>query len=84
MMMKQVPADTLTFITEFVVGQTVYSLHVDEVTALEKFLHSKTYDLLIDEENKIWHLSPLAIWDIFSTEINTGDPLDSAYLQGDA
>jgi hypothetical protein len=83
MIMKQVPVNTLTLITEVVVEHIVEKLHLEEVAALEKFLHSKTYDLLIDEENKIWHLSPLAIWDIFSTEMETGNPIDSAYLQGD-
>ncbi|MDR0853553.1 MAG: hypothetical protein LBN34_04235 [Clostridiales Family XIII bacterium] len=84
MIMNQVPADTLTFITEAVVEHIVAKFQLDEFAALEKFLHSKTYDLLIDEENKIWHLSPLAICDIFDVEAKTGNPLDSAYLRGDA
>lgn len=44
----------------------------DEITASEKFYSSELYALLEDEETKLWHLSPLALRDMFEEEITTG------------
>jgi hypothetical protein len=56
---------------------------LDEVESLRKFMNSKTYKMLSDDELKLWHFSPLAILDIWENEQNTGDPGASFYLRGD-
>ncbi|MDR1013696.1 MAG: hypothetical protein LBL86_01770 [Coriobacteriales bacterium] len=54
---------------------------VDEHEAVRMFLSSKTYRMLTDDEMKLWHLSPLALYDIWESEHLTGSPLDSLYLR---
>jgi hypothetical protein len=81
--MKRVPDETLTLITTAVIEQIVLQQHLSEADALDSFLHSQTYALLLDEENKLWHFAPLALWDMFYTETLTGSPLNSAYLAGE-
>jgi hypothetical protein len=54
---------------------------VDELEAVRMFLSSQTYQMLTDDAMKLWHLSPLAIYDIWESEHLTGSPLDSPYLR---
>ncbi len=44
----------------------------DEITASNNFYESKVYAALEDEETKLWHLSPLALFDMFDEEQKTG------------
>ena len=44
----------------------------DEVTAATKFYCSQTYATLEHEETKVWHLSPLTIFNMFDEEQKTG------------
>ena len=37
------------------------------------FYHSQVYALLEDEDTKMWHYSPLAIYEMFRSEIETGE-----------
>lgn len=46
---------------------------VDEDTALNLFYESKTYDLLSNEDTKMWHYSPLMIYHIWKSEKETGE-----------
>lgn len=41
--------------------------------ALEAFYQSKTYELLSNEESKLWHLSPLAVYFVWKNEKETGE-----------
>lgn len=45
----------------------------DEVTATEKFYASKVYALLEQEETKMWHFSPLTLFNMYDEEQKTGD-----------
>lgn len=44
----------------------------DEVTAAKEFYESKVYELLEQEDTKLWHLSPLTLFNMFSEEKKTG------------
>lgn len=46
---------------------------IKEEDALNAFYQSKTYSLLENEESKLWHLSPLAIYSIYKQEKETGE-----------
>ncbi len=48
---------------------------LDEISALAKFYSSKTYEFLAKEETKVWHYSPLTIYQIWKTEMETGEML---------
>ncbi len=45
---------------------------VDEEKATEMFYSSQLYAQLEDEKTKLWHLSPLALLEMFEEEQETG------------
>lgn len=47
--------------------------HIDENTALNLFYESKTYEMLSNEETKMWHYSPLTLYHIWKKERETGE-----------
>lgn len=44
----------------------------DEMIASNEFYNSKTYALLEQEETKLWHFSPLTLFNMFDEEKKTG------------
>ena len=44
----------------------------DEITASKVFYDSKVYELLEKEKTKLWHLSPLTLFNMFDEEKKTG------------
>lgn len=44
-----------------------------EDEALVRFYLSKTYKLLSHEESKLWHYSPLTLYEIWKNEYKTGE-----------
>ena len=56
---------------------------VGELDALRLFLASETRAMLSDNELRLWHFSPLVIFDMWENEVATGDPRNSLYLRGD-
>ncbi len=44
----------------------------DEMTASDEFYLSKVYALLEREETKLWHFSPLTLFNMFDKEKKTG------------
>ena len=59
------------------------SRNISDMDALRLFLDSKTHEMLADDTLKLWHFSPLAIFDMWESEQATGDPRNSLYLRGD-
>ena len=45
---------------------------IDEERATELFYNSELYAQLEDEKTKLWHLSPLALFEMFCEERETG------------
>ena len=46
---------------------------VDEVTAAREFYESKVYSLLEQEDTKLWHFSPLTLFNMYDEEKRTGN-----------
>ena len=44
----------------------------DEITASDKFYDSKVFECLEREDTKLWHLSPLTLFNMFDEEQKTG------------
>ena len=44
----------------------------DDVIATEEFYNSRVYELLEQEETKLWHFSPLTLFNMFDEEKKTG------------
>lgn len=45
---------------------------IDEITASRDFYNSKVYELLEIESTKLWHFSPLTLFNMYDDEIKTG------------
>ena len=59
------------------------SRNIGDMDALWLFLGSETRAMLADNNLRLWHFSPLAVFDMWENEIATGDPRNSLYLRGD-
>lgn len=56
-----------------VVKLIVEKYKLDEVEASEMFYRSMVYEKLEQEETKLWHLSPLTLYNMFDDEKKTGE-----------
>lgn len=45
---------------------------MDEVKASEEFYRSEVYAILEQEDTKLWHFSPLTLFNMFDEEKKTG------------
>ena len=49
--------------------------HIDEMKAMKEFYQSKVYAMLSKDETKMWHYSPLTIYNMWKHEEKTGEVL---------
>ena len=63
----------LILIVPEVVKLIVENSALGEIEASEKFYNSKVYEKLEQEDTKLWHLSPLTLYNMFEEEQETGD-----------
>ena len=46
---------------------------LDDISAMNVFYHSKTYEMLAKEETKMWHFSPMTVYSMWKHEKETGE-----------
>lgn len=80
---KYVSPSILQNVDAAVSGLIAKSREIDTLDALRLFLGSQTHQMLEDDDLKMWYFSPLALFDMWETEMATGDPRESLYLRGD-
>lgn len=59
-------------VVEEVVRLITENMGMDEISATKEFYSSKVYEILEKEDTKLWHLSPLTIFNMFDEERKTG------------
>lgn len=79
--MKSLPVDLLDYYDEEVVRRIVEKYGYSEREALELFLESKTYGMLVSPGMEMWQFGPEGIFNIWESEKITGSPKNSAYLR---
>ena len=62
----------LILIVPKVVQLITENYNLDEIAAFDKFYASKVYEKLEQEETKLWHLSPLTLFNMFDEEQKNG------------
>ena len=62
----------MTILVPQIIGLIADNCSVDEISASRAFYESKVYALLEQEDTKLWHLSPLSIFNMFDEERRTG------------
>lgn len=63
----------LVLIVPKVIGLIVENYKLDEIRASSAFYGSKVYSLLEQEDTKLWHLSPLTLFNMYDEERKTGN-----------
>lgn len=63
----------LTLIIQNLVTEIVENKKISELEAMTKLYSSKLYNALEQENTKLWHLSPKALYELYIQEQNTGD-----------
>ena len=63
----------LVLIVPKVVELIVKHHGLDEMEATKKFYESTVYSRLEEEETKLWHLSPLTLFNMYDEEKKTGN-----------
>ena len=63
----------LILIVPAVVKLIVENKNLDEIEASDVFYQSKVYEKLEQEDTKLWHLSPLTLYNMFEEEQKTGE-----------
>lgn len=63
----------LVLIVPKVIGLIAQNLRLDELTATRVFYESRVYSLLEQEDTKLWHLSPLTLFNMYDEERKTGN-----------
>lgn len=46
---------------------------LDDISAMNEFYYSKTYEMLEKEETKMWHFSPMTVYSMWKHEKETGE-----------
>ena len=62
----------IAIITPGIIQHLMDDRGINEETAAELLYNSHLYSKLEDEETKLWHLSPLTLFDLLNEEITTG------------
>lgn len=62
----------LALIVPKVISLMIENYEWDEVAASRTFYESKVYSLLEQEDTKLWHLSPLTLFNMYDEERKTG------------
>jgi len=63
----------LVLIVPQIISLIVEKHKTDEITAAKTFYESRVYSLLEEEDTKLWHLSPLTIFNMYDEERKTGN-----------
>ena len=64
---------TLQMLIPMVIQVIMEKRNISVIEAIKSFYLSRLYKKLEIEKTKLWHLSPLAIYEILEIEINTGN-----------
>ena len=62
----------LTLIVPQIIQLICENNPVDELDASKEFYKSEVYSLLEQEETKLWHFSPLTLFNMYDEEKKTG------------
>ena len=79
--MNSLPVEVLDYYDEAVVRLIIDKYGYNEREALELFLNSQTYGMMVEKRMRMWQFGPEGIFNIWESEKITGSPRNSAYLR---
>jgi hypothetical protein len=63
---------TLQMLVPMVIQTIIANKKISAIEAVKQFYVSKLYGKLERESTKLWHLSPLALYELLEMELTTG------------
>jgi hypothetical protein len=63
---------TLQMLVPMIIQTIIAKRKISVIEAVKLLYVSKLYDKLENEKTKLWHLSPLALYELLEMELNTG------------
>lgn len=81
--MNHVDARTRDFFDRRVLAEIKAKYGFNELDAIRSFLLSETYQMLVDPQTEVYSFSPLILFDMWESEMITGDPRNSRYIRED-
>ena len=63
----------LTLLVPQIINLVCENYPMDEMEASREFYESKVYSLLEQEDTKLWHFSPLTLFNMYDEEKKTGN-----------
>jgi len=63
---------TLQMLFPMVIQTIMEKKNITVIPAIKLFYLSKLYEKIEKESTKLWHLSPLALFELFEIELETG------------
>ena len=63
----------LTILNPAVIQLIVENKGFTNIEATKLFYNSDVYAMMENEESKLWHLSPLTLYELFEEELTTGN-----------
>ncbi len=81
--MTKISVHSLDYYNKKVIEHIIEKYGYDPMTAAKKFLTSETHRMLEDPDMAMWEFSDLAIFNIWESEMVTGDPRNSIYIRGE-
>lgn len=75
--------ESLAYYDRAVTDQIMQKYGLDRETALRRFVTSRTHAMLEDNDYGLFSVGAPGIFDIWESEIVTGDPGNSIYIRGE-
>ena len=80
--MTEVNARTRDFFDRQVIYLIKVKYGMEDMKAIRSFLFSETYQMLLDPLTEVYSFSPQIVFEMWESEMITGDPRNSQYIRG--
>ena len=80
--MTEVNARTRDFFDRQVIYLIQAKYGMEDMKAIRSFLFSETYQMLLDPLTEVYSFSPQIVFEMWESEMITGDPRNSQYIRG--
>ena len=81
--MTEVNARTRDFFDRQVIYLIKAKYGIEDMKPIRSFLFSETYQMLLDPLTEVYRFSPQIVFEMWESEMITGDPRNSQYIRGE-
>ena len=81
--MTEVNASTRYFFDRHLIYLIKAKYVIEDMKAIRSFLFSETYQMLLDPLTEVYSFSPQSVFEMWESEMITGNPRNSQYIRGE-